>query len=353
MIKKEEQDAVISEYETLLETIDKLRNDVKKDLKTYKLLDEYFISHLKENFKVLQLLLKNDKINGYYEIVRSNFEISILLLFILENKDEILKKIAILEYLKISKVKNKIENATPKAIMELLKHKKINYPYNLEKIEKNFDELKNFKFQDNEINEKISQSFKAIEEKRKNLKTFEESKEFQDEIIKMNLLKINHPTFYQYFTPKKLRIDNKKTLRTNCGTILTSGAKYLIEEIIVSNKSIKAIKIKDNLKSMEIQYNDKLPIKISTSIKSIRDLCVFLGKVDSYDLIYGITSSIVHGEMLEFLKNPGFLESTTLASKVFTYEIIKKLSLYFLDENSQCEIDKILRKNLGANYKES
>ncbi|WP_294667824.1 hypothetical protein [uncultured Fusobacterium sp.] len=76
-------------------------------------------------------------------------------------------------------------------------------------------------------------------------------------------------------------------------------------------------------------------------------------KVDFYELIYGITSSIVYGEILEFLKDPKLLENTTLASKVFTYEIIKKLFIYFLDENSQSEIDKILRKNLSANYKES
>lgn len=329
---KERKD-VINEYSKLLEIFEKLKRNITKNSKIYKILEEYFLINLEENFRVLQLLLENNKNHGYYEIIRGNFEISILILFILDTKEEIEKKIAIFEYLRLLKVKGKLEDTFFKSIIELLNIKKNRYPYNLKKIKDNFDEIKEFIFQDIEIMESIKICLKRRSEIVENLERYENSEEFQEDIIKMKVIKKKYPAFYYYFAPKELTISKKK---------------YLIKEIIVEKKSVKSIKIEKNLIDTEIEYNDKQ--LIIPKVTNMKQLCEFLGKLDYYETIYEVTSSIIHGEIPEFRNDSNLLQNTTFTNNILVCEIIKKISLYFTDTNSIYEIDGELKKVLGKNY---
>lgn len=388
---------VIYEYSKLIKSLNDLKNKIPANKKIYKILDEFFIHHLIENFKVLQFLLKNNKIYGCYEIIRGNFELTILILFILEDKELIEKKIGVYEYLRFVKFKKKLRETMVDSIMEFLEEsfegcisyelseqlkisfrkvekkltkklfmnsikelskgnnsgmplvenfikelgknlekKEIKYPYNLEQIENNFKELKRFVPNNINIYENVKKYFKGIEQQEKNIKLYE--KKFKEEVVLIKNINKKYPVFYSYFGEKKLKInddENKSRIET-------------IERIEVKNKKIYSIDIKNGLEKKNIIYDKNTKILLETN--SIKKLCKLIGKEKYYETVYEITSSIIHGEISEFRNDIDLLKNTTFTNNILTCEIIKKLSSYYLDENSRNEMEKNLKNILGKNY---
>lgn len=405
---------VINEYSKLIKTLNKVKSNIKYDLKNYEILEDFFISNLIENFKVLQFLLENNKNYGYYEIVRGNFEIAMLILFILEDKKTIEKKIAVYEYLRFLKLKNKLNESIVKSIAELLEnsleespckelvgqleesvkktlekldngklielleelfeesskkeilektgkqselfinilvdeikkileYKKINYPYNLKTIRQKFANIKYFNPNNMNMSNLIKGAYDKIKEHENNMKKYEE--EYKKETILVKIVNEKYPSFYYYFGQKKLELKKNKKHEK-----LKPNTKYLIEEIEVNETSISKLKIKNDSEILTIDYNKNL--RILLEIKSIKKLCEFLGKEKYYETLYEITSSIVHGEIPEFRNDLSLLDNTTFTNNILTCEIIKKLSLYFLNKQTQNEVEDELKIILGKNYRQ-
>lgn len=285
-------------FSYLTKMFDELKKDYIQhcnDKHNFELIDEYFLSELKGNFESLKLILKkvveeNGKMNGYFEVARGAFETSFLTLFVLNNKDLILNRLTMFEYIQQFTIKNRAEFLLDGAIQELKSQKNF-YPYR--EVENSILEYNDFI--DREI-EKIKNSSATRVKQAEN----EINKIIADPEIKAEIdskPKISYPKFYNYFSNYYCEKDKK----------------------------------------------DK-------SVKSFKDLCKLLKKETFYDTTYNITSAIAHGEMPQLKHDPSLVYSTTHENNILVCEIIKRLCLCFFDEHTQDIFEEKIETILGANY---
>lgn len=94
----------IKEYKENIEILEKIIEIISlKDSSEIKILNEikmlnYFLKELVERFKKLTKELENDEKIGYYELVRSTYEFSLIILFILYDKKLIYNKLVCYDY---------------------------------------------------------------------------------------------------------------------------------------------------------------------------------------------------------------------------------------------------------------
>ena len=122
----------IKEYRENIEILEKIIEIISlKDSAEIKMLN-YFLKELVERFKKLTKELENDEKIGYYELVRSTYEFSLIILFILYDKKLIYNKLVcydyVLNYCARENLKNLLEDE------ELLKELNENFNNDTSKV---------------------------------------------------------------------------------------------------------------------------------------------------------------------------------------------------------------------------
>lgn len=180
----------------LLEKIEKAQFVSFKDDFIFEQIYENFLFRLKENYqRLITTLEENNSMSGYYEILRSNYELSMLILFVLHDKHLVADKITTYNYCKLRVCKQNLES--------------IQGEENKKRIIKNFKE---FGVDQESINKNIEtlivRSQQELEEINKKLND-SEFKEIREEIKKTDTRNQGdakkYPKFYYYYCNNKIK----------------------------------------------------------------------------------------------------------------------------------------------------
>lgn len=180
----------------LLEKIEKVQFISFKDGFLFKQIYENFLFRLKENYQRLIITLEeSNSMSGYYEILRSNYELSMLILFVLHDKHLVADKITTYNYCKLRVCKKNIESIQGEENQKRIIKNFKEFGVDQESINKTLDTLTIHSQQElEEINKKLDDSrFKEI---RKEIKKIDNKNKGEAK---------QYPKFYYYFCNNKIK----------------------------------------------------------------------------------------------------------------------------------------------------
>lgn len=179
----------------LLEKIKKVKFILDKDEFIFNQIYEFFLFRLKENYQRLKNILEESTMSGYYEVLRSNYELSMLILFVLHDKHLVADKITTYNYCKLRVCKQNLEfnqgEENRKRIIENFKE----FGVDQDSIDKDLDILIVHSQQElKKINKKlVNVDFKEI---RKEIKKTDNKNQGESK---------KYPKFYYYFCNNKIK----------------------------------------------------------------------------------------------------------------------------------------------------